>query len=281
MEILGYLAAVVIGISLGLIGGGGSILTVPVLVYLFGVGATEATAYSLFIVGLTALIGSFAFMKKRQVDFRTAAVFGVPSILAVYLVRGYVMPIIPANLGPLGSLDITRDKALLVLFGALMLATAFSMIRAKSTPEEDETPVQPEFKYGKILLEGLLVGSVTGLVGAGGGFLIIPALVLLAKLPMKRAVGTSLLIIAAKSLIGFTGDLQTNPHIQWPLLLTVAGLATVGIIIGSLLGQRISGAKLKPAFGWFVLVMGLFMVGKEVATPAPTPGVNAPAVSAH
>jgi hypothetical protein len=250
-------------------------------VYLFGVGATEATAYSLFIVGLTALIGSFAFMKKRQVDFRTAAVFGVPSILAVYLVRGYVMPIIPANLGPLGSLDITRDKALLVLFGALMLATAFSMIRAKSTPEEDETPVQPEFKYGKILLEGLLVGSVTGLVGAGGGFLIIPALVLLAKLPMKRAVGTSLLIIAAKSLIGFTGDLQTNPHIQWPLLLTVAGLATVGIIIGSLLGQRISGAKLKPAFGWFVLVMGLFMVGKEVATPAPTPGEKAPAVSAH
>ncbi len=281
MEILGYLAAVVIGISLGLIGGGGSILTVPVLVYLFGVGGTEATGYSLFIVGLTALIGSFAYMKKGQVDFRTAAVFGVPSILAVYLVRGYVMPGIPANLGSLGSLAVTRDKALLVLFGALMLATAFSMIRAKSSPEEDEAPVQPEYKYGKILIEGVLVGGVTGLVGAGGGFLIIPALVLLAKLPMKRAVGTSLLIIAAKSLIGFTGDIQANSHIQWHLLLTVAGLATVGILLGSMLGQRISGAKLKPAFGWFVLVMGLFMVGKEVATPASTPGEKAPAVSAH
>ena len=268
MEIAGYLAASVIGLSLGLIGGGGSILTVPVLVYLFGETASQATAYSLFIVGLTALIGSFSFMRKGQVDFRTALVFGPPSILAVYLVRGYVVPNIPKHLFSVGSFEVTRDKGILFLFAIMMVATAFSMIRSRAG-SDDSAPAAPRFDYLKIMVEGLVVGAVTGLVGAGGGFLIIPALVLLAKLPMKIAVGTSLLIIAAKSLLGFIGDVQTNSSLDWGLLGSVSALAVLGILVGSALSARISGAKLKPAFGYFVLVMGAFMIGRELlVTPA-------------
>jgi uncharacterized membrane protein YfcA/rhodanese-related sulfurtransferase len=268
MEIAGYLAASLIGLSLGLIGGGGSILTVPVLVYLFGETASQATAYSLFIVGLTALIGSFSFMRKGQVDFRTALVFGPPSILAVYLVRGYVVPNIPKHLFSVGSFEVTRDKGILFLFAIMMVATAFSMIRSRAG-SDDSAPVAPRFDYLKIMVEGLVVGAVTGLVGGGGGFLIIPALVLLAKLPMKIAVGTSLLIIAAKSLLGFIGDVQTNSSLDWGLLGSVSALAVLGILVGSALSARISGAKLKPAFGYFVLVMGAFMIGRELlVTPA-------------
>jgi uncharacterized membrane protein YfcA/rhodanese-related sulfurtransferase len=275
MEIAGYLAASVIGLSLGLIGGGGSILTVPVLVYLFGETASQATAYSLFIVGLTALIGSFSFMRKGQVDFRTALVFGPPSILAVYLVRGYVVPNIPKHLFSVGSFEVTRDKGILFLFAIMMVATAFSMIRSRAG-SDDSAPVAPRFDYLKIMVEGLVVGAVTGLVGAGGGFLIIPALVLLAKLPMKIAVGTSLLIIAAKSLLGFIGDVQTNSSLDWGLLGSVSALAVLGILVGSALSARISGAKLKPAFGYFVLVMGAFMIGRELLV---TPASAAPAAT--
>lgn len=264
MEILGYIGAVLMGLSLGLIGGGGSILTVPILVYLFSVDAVLATAYSLFIVGLTSLVGSFSHMRMGNIHWRTAIVFGIPSILAVYATRAWLVPAIPDPVLHVGDLMLRKPIGILILFALIMVAAAYSMIRKpKATTVEMKQDVA--FNYPLILVEGIVVGTVTGIVGAGGGFLIIPALVLLAKLPMKQAVGTSLIIIAAKSLIGFTGDLKGSEVIDWNFLLVFSAIAIGGIIAGSILSKRIPNEKLKPAFGWFVLVMGIYIIGRELS----------------
>jgi uncharacterized protein len=275
MEIIGYIGAVLMGLSLGLIGGGGSILTVPILVYLFQVDAVLATAYSLFIVGLTSLVGSVSHVRLGNVHWRTAIVFGIPSIISVFLTRSYLVPRIPDPIMTFGqdpsggaALVITKSVGLLLLFAVIMVMAAYSMIKpAKKSgtdPLKNAEDVQPQFNYPLILAEGAIVGLVTGLVGAGGGFLIIPALVLLAKLPMKQAVGTSLMIIAAKSLIGFVGDMRGNEVIDWSFLGVFSSIAVVGILLGSWLSKRIPGEKLKPAFGWFVLVMGTYIIIKEL-----------------
>jgi uncharacterized membrane protein YfcA len=277
MEILGYIGAVLMGLSLGLIGGGGSILTVPILVYLFQVDAVLATAYSLFIVGLTSLVGSFSHIKLGNIHWRTAIVFGIPSIISVFLTRSFLVPRIPDPIMTFGqnatagaAFVLTKSVGLLLLFAVIMVMAAYSMIKPSKKASADQSTVvesdgqQPKFNYPLILSEGAIVGVVTGLVGAGGGFLIIPALVLLAKLPMKQAVGTSLMIIAAKSLIGFVGDMRGNEVIDWSFLAVFSSIAVVGILIGSLLSKRIPGAKLKPAFGWFVLVMGTYIIIKEL-----------------
>jgi uncharacterized membrane protein YfcA len=265
MEIIGYLASVLIGISLGLIGGGGSILTVPVLVYLFHVEPVQATAYSLFIVGASSLVGAWPKYKQGFVDLKTAIIFGIPSIVSVYATRKLLVPAIPSDLGEFGGLLVTKSLMMMLLFAILMIAASFSMIRSKSS-KETITEGGQKFNYPLILLEGALVGMLTGLVGAGGGFLIIPALVMLSKLPMKQAVGTSLLIIAAKSLIGFTGDLG-NSTMNWTLLLSVSALAIGGIFIGDKLSKRIDGNQLKKGFGWFVLVMGLYIIVQQLFFP--------------
>lgn len=267
MEIIGYIGAILMGLSLGLIGGGGSILSVPILVYLFGVEPVLATAYSLFIVGLTSLVGSGSHIRLGNIHWRTALVFGIPSILAVFSTRAWLVPAIPDVLFTTGGVEVSKAVGTLVLFALLMVAAAYSMIRKpkKNHGADLSTPQDVEFNYPLILAEGLIVGLVTGLVGAGGGFLIIPALVLLAKLPMKQAVGTSLMIIAAKSLIGFTGDLGHGEAIEWPFLALFSAIAIVGILIGSQLSKRISNEKLKPAFGWFVLLMGIYIIGRELS----------------
>lgn len=268
LAIFGLLASTIIGISLGLIGGGGSILTVPVLVYLFDVDPVMATAYSLFIVGFSSLIGAFPKYKEGLIDLKTALVFGVPSIIAVFLTRKVLVPAIPAILFEVAGVSITKALAMMLLFAVLMVAASVSMIRdhKKETQESNEARV---FNYPMILLEGAVVGMLTGLVGAGGGFLIIPALVMLSKLPMKQAVGTSLLIIAAKSLIGFTGDVMENANkMDWTLLSIVTSLAVVGIFVGNQLSKKIDGAALKKGFGWFVLVMGLYIIVKELVFPS-------------
>ncbi|HEX6334717.1 MAG TPA: sulfite exporter TauE/SafE family protein [Flavisolibacter sp.] len=270
MEIFGYLASLVIGISLGLIGGGGSILTVPVLVYLFRVQPVVATAYSLFIVGSTSLVGAIPKYRQGMINIRTAVIFGIPSIAAVFLTRRYIVPVIPEHVFTIGGLDFTRDLLMMLLFAVLMVAASVSMIRNKTKKATAEAPVVQRFNYPLILVEGIVVGVLTGLVGAGGGFLIIPALVLLSKLPMKQAVGTSLLIIAAKSLIGFTGDLG-NIQMDWMFLGIISAIAIAGIFIGNMLSRKISADKLKKGFGWFVLVMGIYIIVKELFLP----GTNA------
>jgi len=262
MEIIGYLASIVMGLTLGLIGGGGSILTVPILVYLFDVDPVLSTAYSLFVVGITSAVGSFSHFRKGNVHVKTALIFGVPSIAAVYSVRKFIMPIIPDPVFIWGDSGVSKSLSVLVLFAILMLLTSFTMIR------------KPMFKNGRvgkinyhyllIFMEGIVVGGITGLVGAGGGFLIIPALVLLAGLPMKQAVGTSLVIITLKSLIGFTGDLGGELIIDYPFMMMFSLFAMAGILIGSYLTRFIENEKLKPVFGWFVLVMGVYILIKEL-----------------
>ncbi|WP_265130157.1 sulfite exporter TauE/SafE family protein [Chryseobacterium oranimense] len=262
MEIFGYLASVLIGISLGLIGGGGSILTVPVLVYLFGLDAFLATEYSLFIVGISSVVGSLSYFKKGLVNLKTAFVFGVPSIISIFLTRNYLVPLIPDEVFNISNLIVTKNIFLLLIFAGLMIFASYKMIQ--KTPE---LPLQAtDGNKNKTLLaagEGSVVGILTGLVGAGGGFMIIPALVNLLKTPMKIAIGTSLVIISLNSLIGFFSSIP-NTEIDWKLLSTISSIAIVGIIIGSQLAKKIDGKKLKPAFGWFILLMGIYIIVKEL-----------------
>ncbi|KEO72091.1 sulfite exporter TauE/SafE family protein [Anditalea andensis] len=260
ITVFGFISAVIIGISLGLIGGGGSILTVPALVYLLHISPVLATAYSLFVVGATSLVGSFTFMKKGLVDYKTAAVFSIPSFIAVFLARKYLVPAIPYEIFAIGEWIMTKDIAIMVFFALIMLAASISMIR---NGQIEAKVCEVTYNYPLIAIEGALVGVLTGIVGAGGGFLIIPALVLLARLPMKLAVGTSLLIIAVKSLIGFLGDIF-NQSIDWPFLMLFSGLSLIGIFIGSWLSAKMDGEHLKKGFGWFVLVMAVYILGKEL-----------------
>lgn len=264
MEILGYILAALVGVSLGLIGSGGSILTVPILVYIMGVNPVAATAYSLFIVGTTALVGGIQNAMAGKVDFKTVLIFGIPSIAAVYITRMWIVPLIPQEIITIGTLAITKPIALMLLFAVVMLMASYSMIKPgkKSDEPAEDTPMT--YNYPMILMEGTIVGILTGLVGAGGGFLIIPALVLLAKMPMKLAVGTSLFIIAAKSLIGFIGDVQGGNFIDWNLLAIFTTAAVIGIFGGIYLSKKIAGAKLKTGFGWFVLLMGIYIIVKEI-----------------
>ena len=236
MEVIGFIGAALIGISLGLIGGGGSILTVPVLVYFFLIDPVLATAYSLFIVGVSAMFGAISNMRKGQVDYKTAVVFAVPSLIAVFISRLYIIPIIPDVIYTSGDFELTKSIALMVFFALIMLLVAFSMMRSKSKEEEESTN-RKKFNYPLIFLEGIVVGFVTGIVGAGGGFLIVPALVLLVGLPMKKAVGTSLLIITVKSLIGFGGDLAAKQEIDWNFLLGFSLVAVLGNICRHVPGE--------------------------------------------
>ncbi len=263
MEVLGYIGALLVGLVLGLIGGGGSILTVPIFVYLMGLNPIIATAYSLFVVGVTSVIGTIKNLKKGLVDVKTAIIFAIPSFIAVYFTRLYIVPSIPKTVLTIGDLEVTNTIFIMVLFAIIMLLASLSMIFKKSNNNSEDDETEITYNFPLIAIEGLVVGILTGLVGAGGGFLIIPVLVLLAKLPMKKAVGTSLFIIAAKSLIGFLGDLS-NLEIDWLFLLTFTSISVVGIIIGVYLSKFISGKKLKAGFGWFTLIMAFYIIYKEL-----------------
>jgi uncharacterized membrane protein YfcA len=332
METLGFLIAILIGFTLGFIGGGGSILTVPVLVYIFQVEPVLATAYSLFVVGISASVGALNYMKKGLLSYKTAIVFAVPSLLAVFLTRRFLLPTIPDLLFTIGELDITTDllfililigvmlavsllslnktfrgskkhliafflvtpaaimvfvvrqfiipkipdhlvvigdfrltknMAIMVFFAIVMFFSSFSMIRDRKGHKKEGDRKRILHNYPLIVLEGIGVGTITGLIGAGGGFLIIPALVLLAGLPMKMAVGTSLLIISVNSLLGFLGDIG-NQEIAWMFLLAFTGLSVIGIFAGTYTSKFIDGNKLKKGFGVFVLVMSVYILISEL-----------------
>lgn len=263
MAYVGFIAAVFIGISLGLIGAGGSILTIPVLVYLIGISAVDATSYSLFIVGISAFTGVLRYLKHNLVCIKTVLVFGIPSVIGIFLTRKFLLHTIPDHLFYIGNMEVTKNAALMILLAILMIVAAFIMIRKTPNIRPDAEKNNLQYRYFLIFQQGIVVGSLVGLVGAGGGFLIIPALVVLAKLPMKKAIGTSLAIIALNSTIGFLSDFGVH-QFDWVFLSKFTGLAIVGIIIGTYLTKFISGVKLKPVFGWFVLVMGIYIISKEL-----------------
>ncbi|GGD28474.1 sulfite exporter TauE/SafE family protein [Hyunsoonleella pacifica] len=259
IHIVGYIGALIVGLVLGLIGGGGSILTVPLLVYLLGYNPVLATAYSLFVVGTSSLVGTYQKHKKGLVDFKTGLAFSFPSFVAVYLSRRYLVPGIPDTLFSIGSFNLTKDIGIMVFFAIIMIIASYSMIK-NGKNKIINSKSQP---YYKTFVQGLIIGTITGIVGAGGGFLYVPALVLWANIPMKKAVGTSLIIVTINSLIGFIGDVQTL-NIEWGFLLTFTGIAILGIILGVYISKFISGEKLKKSFGYFILLIATYIIYREL-----------------
>ena len=258
-QILGYIGALIVGLVLGLIGGGGSILTVPLLVYLLGYNPVVATAYSLFVVGTSSMVGTYQKHQKGLVDFKTGLAFSFPSFIAVYLSRRYLVPGIPETLFSFGDFELSKGMGIMIFFAIIMLLASISMIKKG----KDEDVVSKSQPYYKTFVQGLIIGTITGVIGAGGGFLYVPALVLWANIPMKKAVGTSLIIVTINSLIGFLGDVQTL-DIEWVFLLTFTLISIFGIILGVFLSKFISGPKLKKSFGYFVLVMAIYIIYKEL-----------------
>lgn len=259
MEVTGYVACIFIGMILGILGGGGSILSIPILVYLFHIDAVMASAYSLFIVGTTSLIGAIPKYKDHLVNVKTGILFGLPSILTIFLTRKWIVPAIPNIVLQTESFTLTKRVLILGVFALLMILASYSMIKQRKEIENENQ----RFRVVLITIEGMIIGFLTGLVGAGGGFLIIPALVLLTGLKFKTAVGTSLFIIAINSLIGFLGDVL-NYEIPWAFLLSVTSLAVIGILIGNRISKQISADRLRRSFGWFVLVMGIWILVREI-----------------
>jgi len=265
MTALGYLASVIMGISLGLIGGGGSILTVPILLYFFHQDPILATTNSLFVVGITALVGAALNARKGRVDFKTGFIFALPSFAGVYVSRHFLLPSLPEVLFSANSFTLTKPVLVVVAFSALMVMASRAMIRSGSalaaSPAIGISRTSPALS---ISMKGFTIGCVTGLVGAGGGFLIIPALVLLLRLPMRVAIGTSLAIIAANSLFGFALS-QSKSATDWPLLFSICGLGIVGIFLGQMLSSKVPEKHLKKGFGYFVLAIGSLMLFDQVS----------------
>ncbi|GAA3388149.1 sulfite exporter TauE/SafE family protein [Streptomyces roseoviridis] len=269
MITLVLVASVLIGVSLGVLGGGGSILTVPILVYLAGMDTKEAIATSLFVVGVTSLVGLVPHARAGRVRWRTGLIFGAVSMVGAYG-GGRLAEYVPGT-------------ALLVAFAVMMLATASAMLRKPRKPKR-AGPTHADLPVTHVIAEGLVVGAVTGLVGSGGGFLVVPALALLGGLPMSVAVGTSLLVIAMKSFSGLAGHLDAV-QIDWNLALLVTAAAVVGSLIGSRFAGRIPQETLRKAFGWFVVVMGVFVLIQQLpptvwASPLACAGAALAAASA-
>jgi uncharacterized membrane protein YfcA len=264
MEALGFMAMLAVGVSLGLIGGGGSILTVPILVYLLGQDAVAATGYSLFIVGVASAFGAWRYHRLGLINYRAGITFSIPAFVGAFAARRFLVPAIPDVIwqSAEGWL-LTRDLLILGVFGVVMVLAAASMIKPSSRTPSSSAAVT--YNYPLIALEGVIVGAVTGFVGAGGGFLVIPALVILARVPMKEAIGTSLLIITIKSLVGFAGDLSAGAVVDWVFLGQTTAIASLGIFGGTYLSRFVTPDKLKPAFGWFVLVIGVGLLAKNFA----------------
>lgn len=261
LEFIEYFCALFIGVLLGLTGGGGSILTVPVLVYILNFNPITASAYSLFIVGMTSSFGTLINLKKGNVVLKTGLLFAIPSLISVYITRKYIVHSIPDILIQNSYFTITNNLILMVLFAVVMLFAALSMLRTPKTASLEEVENKPNVYL--VVFQIFCVGILIGLIGAGGGFLIIPALVHFAKLSIKKAIGTSLFIIACNSLIGFSGDVQTiNP--DWTFLFKFAAFAMSGIFIGIVISRFFNERSLKKIFGWFVLTMALFIVTKEI-----------------
>ncbi|MDD5149450.1 MAG: sulfite exporter TauE/SafE family protein [Flavobacterium sp.] len=260
-NLVGYILAVFVGMTLGMLGSGGSILSVPILVYVMGIEPTLATAYSLFVIGTTSLIGGFHKAKQKLVDFNKVFLFGIPAVISVFITRKFIVPKIPNVIFATENFTLNKSILIMVVFAFVMIFASVRMIKPlkERIISDGET-----LNYYKIVVMGILIGLVSGFVGAGGGFLIVPTLLFFAKTPMKMAVGTSLFIVSLQSLIGFTGDIMGNQIIDWKLLQMFTLASIVGIFIGNFISRKVAEEKLKTGFGWFVLTMGIYIIIKEI-----------------
>jgi len=260
-QFIGYILAVFVGMTLGMLGSGGSILSVPILVYVMGIEPTLATAYSLFVIGTTSLVGGIHKAKQKLVDFYKVILFGIPAIVSVFVTRKILVPRIPEIIFSSDNFILTKSILIMVVFAIVMIFASVRMIK----PFKEKIVVEDvQLNYFKIALMGILIGLVSGFVGAGGGFLIVPTLLFFAKTPMKMAVGTSLFIVSAQSLIGFTGDIMSNQIIDWKLLEYFTLASIIGIFIGNFIAKKVEDEKLKTSFGWFVLAMGIYIIIREL-----------------
>ncbi len=257
MEIIGYIAALFIGVTLGLIGGGGSILTMPILVYLFKINPENATSYSLFIVGTTSLLGAYKQFQLGNLKLKSALYFGIPSLVSLLLTRKFILPLLPQTLFQINNYTITKDIFIMSFFAILMLLAAYSMIQNRT--EE----ITNKVNLLKLAVLGFGIGTITGFLGAGGGFLIIPVLIFFAGLSIKQAIGNSLFIIFINSSFGFIGDVLNGISVNYTFLFMITFIACIGLLIGTEISKKINSQKLKPAFGWFVLLMGIYIISKE------------------
>lgn len=258
---IGYVLAVFVGTTLGMLGSGGSILSVPILVYVMGIEPTLATAYSLFVIGTTSLVGGIHKAKQKLVDFKKVVLFGIPSVITVFITRKIVVPRIPDVIFSNGNFTLNKSILIMIVFAIVMIVASVGMIKpSKKITFNDGKKLD----YYKIAALGILIGLISGFVGAGGGFLIIPALLFFAKTPMRMAVGTSLFIVASQSLIGFTGDIFGNQIIDCKLLFIFTLASIIGIFIGNFISVKVADEKLKTGFGWFVFAMGIYIVVKEI-----------------
>jgi uncharacterized protein len=260
LEIIGFIAAFFVGLVLGMLGGGGSILALPVMVYLFGIEDTDqATAYSLFIIGTASLIGTFRNVRNRLVEPKTALLFSIPAVVAVSFTRWRILPSLPETIHIGKHLVFEKNIFIMILFAILMVLASIPMIRGQRERAGAKRP-----RPGILMFFGALVGIISGMVGAGGGFLIIPALSIFMKVPIKTAIATSIMIISINSLAGFCAELA-RPHIDidWQFLLIFTAIAAIGLLAGLYLSRKIQPEKLRRAFGIFVLGIGLFILIRE------------------
>ncbi len=261
IEFFGFVGAFFIGLIMGLLGGGGSILAVPILAYIFHFDEKIATAYSLCIVGSTGLIGGIKQATKKMVDWKVVYQFGIPAVIGITLVRAFLIPALPSNLFTINDFIVTRRMAMFGLFAFLMVFAAISMLKGKNK-EKSEYLKQPNFN-NMLVIQGFLIGGLTGMVGAGGGFLIVPALMMVAKLKMKRASATSLVIIAINSLIGFFIGDALHIKIDWNFLSIFIGISMVGILVGTYINKFLPVEFLKKTFALFIILMAVFMFIEE------------------
>jgi uncharacterized membrane protein YfcA len=249
-HLAGYCLCLFIGFSLGLIGGGGSILTIPVLVFFFGIEPVLATTYSLFIVGLTAVSGSIDHYRMRNIDYKTVLLFGIPSVIVLFIMRRWLLGLIPSTIFSTGTWVLSKSLFIMIIFSITMLVAGWSMVKKPGYTHSAE-----KLSYFRLILQGCITGAITGFIGVGGGFIIVPSLVLFAGLPMKRAIGTSLVIITINCLVGILGNLEVVESLNFIFLSVVAALAIVGILIGTWSIRFIPDKQLKPVFGWIILVL--------------------------
>jgi len=260
-QLIGYVLAVLVGVILGMLGSGGSILSVPILVYVMGIEPSIATAYSLFIIGTTSFVGGIHKAKQQLVDFKKVFLFGLPAVISVFITRKVIVPGIPKIIFSNEIFTLSKSILIMIVFAIVMIFASFRMIK----PLKKKIILENEkLNYFTIILLGIIIGLLSGFVGAGGGFLIVPTLLFFAKTPMKMAIGTSLFIVSFQSLIGFTGDIMSNQILDWELIGFFTLASIFGIFIGSFISKKVEENKLKIGFGWFVLSMGVYIIIKEL-----------------